>query len=117
MSVHGEYARALESLIARLRLSTHPNRDRWLGALEAARPDRNPDLSTAATACRALLHEIAATLEQSADHPPDGARTTAEDAAWLLDAHDHLLAHCRALLGPEGPAREPDQPSSTRSTR
>lgn len=117
MSVHGEYGRALESLIARVRLSTHPDRDRWLGALEAVRPDRNPDLSTAASACRALLHEIAATLEQGADHPSDGASTTAEDATWLLDAHDHLLAHCHAVLGPERPARPPDQPSSTRSTR
>ena len=117
MSVHGEYGRTLESLIARVRISTHPDRERWLGALEAARVDRNPDLSTAATACRTLLHEIAARLEQNPDHPPDGAAITVEEAAWLLEACEHLLAHCRAVLGPERPAREPDQLSSTRSTR
>ncbi len=117
MSVHGEYGRALESMIARVRISTHPDRERWLGALEAARVDRNPDLTTAATACRTLLHELAATLEHEADRPPEAAALTAEEATWLLDARSHLLAHCRAVLGPERPARAPAQPPSTRSTR
>lgn len=119
MSVHGEYGRALESMIARVRVSTHPERERWLGALEAARLDRNSDLSTAATACRALLQEIAATLdrERDAHSGPDAVPPTSEEPTWLLDAYDHLLAHCHAVLGPERPAREPDQPSSTRSTR
>jgi len=119
MSVHGEYGRALEAMIARVRVSTHPHRERWLEALEAARPNRNPDLSTAASACRALLQEIAATLEHERGpvSGPEPAALTPEEAAWLLDAHHHLLAHCRAVLGPERPAREPDQPSSIRSTR
>jgi len=117
MSVHGEYGRALESLIARVRISTHPDRERWLDALEAARVGRNPDLSTAARAGRTLLREFAAGLERSSEDPSSGAAVPSAEAGWLLEACDHLRAHCRAVLGPERPGDAPDQPSSTRSTR
>ena len=93
MSVHGEYSRALESLVARVRCLAREDRERWLSALEASRIERNPDLTRAATRCREALEAMAPTFGLS---PSDAATT---DAEMLREPFEHLLAHCRIVLG------------------
>ena len=102
MSVHGEYSRALENLLARVRVLSRTERDSWLQALEAARIDRHPDLTSAAETCREILESIADSLALSAPQP-DSA-----DAEWLREAYEHLVAHCQAVLGGRG-ERGPDR--------
>jgi hypothetical protein len=93
MSVHGEYSRALESLLSRVRELADPAAAEWIDALEGARVDRNPDLSTAATRCMDVLDALDAawSVTRSTD--------CEEDAHYLRDPFDHLRAHCRSLLG------------------
>src|SRR6056297_1474100 len=99
MSVQGEYARAPENLTARVRLSSRSERDEWLSSLEAARVERHPDLSSAAARAREALEVIGERLER------DAGDADAPDPGWMRDAHAHLLAHCRAILGDaSGPA-------------
>jgi hypothetical protein len=93
VSVHGEYSRALESLLARVRCLTREERERWLSALEEARVERNPDLTRAATRCRETLEAMAPTLGLSA------AEAASRDAEALREPFEHLLAHCRIVLG------------------
>lgn len=84
MSVHGEYARALESLIACVRALGESDRDGWLGRLEQARVERNPDLSAAARQARETLRDLAGIDSES---------------PRVAEASMHLLAHCRLILG------------------
>jgi hypothetical protein len=93
VSVHGEYSRALESLVARVRCVAHEERERWLSALEESRVERNPDLTRAATRCREALAAMAPTLGLSASD------ASARDAEGLREPFEHLLAHCRIVLG------------------
>jgi hypothetical protein len=81
MSVHGEYSRALETLIACVR--SLPDPESWLEQLENARVDRNPDLSAAARKSLESLQRLA-----EIEPPPR-----------LAEASTHLLSHCRMILG------------------
>lgn len=87
MSVHGEYSRALESLIACVRALQESDRDDWLGRLEQARVEGNPDLSAAAKRAREVLRDL------------DGIDS---ESPRLAEASTHLLAHCRLILGANG---------------
>lgn len=84
MSVHGEYARALENVIAVVEMlepaAAAPHRE----ALLRARLDHQPDLSSAARTARAALRDLSAI-------DVDGER--------LPTVAAHLDAHCRAILG------------------
>jgi hypothetical protein len=93
VSVHGEYHRSLESLIARVRRIDRPEREVWLARLEGARPDRHADLSAAARAGLAALEQLAADLGWKWS---DDASST---EAGLREPYTHLLAHCRIVLG------------------
>ena len=84
MSVHGEYSRALESLIACVRALEVPDRNDWLSRLEQARVERNHDLSAAAKQARETLRDLEGIDSQS---------------PRLAEASTHLLAHCRVVLG------------------
>ena len=84
MSVHGEYSRALASLIACVRALDANDREQWLRRLEQARVERHPDLSAAARQARAVLRDL------------EGCDSGSER---LAEARAHLLAHCRVILG------------------
>ncbi len=86
MSVHGEYCRALETMLDRLRSLSHPEVESWLERLEAARIGPHPDLSAAAGACLSVLKSI--------ERDPNARATEG-----LRDPHERLEAHCRAILG------------------
>ncbi|MFO0688872.1 MAG: hypothetical protein U0900_09200 [Myxococcota bacterium] len=92
MSVHGEYARALDGLIEALAASTRPDRAGWIEALEAARATQTRDLSTAARAAGTILDRLEADL--------DGGAPKRADDPNVRDACHHLRAHCHAILGP-----------------
>jgi hypothetical protein len=84
LSVHSEYSRALESLIACVRALDRPDRERWLERLTNARVDHNPDLSTAA---RTSLEAVSDLAETDVASPR------------VADASANLRAHCRMILG------------------
>jgi hypothetical protein len=84
MSVHGEYSRALETLIACVRALNRPDRDEWIERLERARVERNPDL----TAASKLAIEMRGPLEDLTEGAPPA-----------VDACERLLSHCRLILG------------------
>jgi hypothetical protein len=93
MSVHSEYARALNALLLGLsRLDTAEARD-WAEALGKARSSQNPDLSTAATLCVDVLDTIDEARSYSAE-----ARI-GPDLDPLREPYLQLRAHCRAVLG------------------
>lgn len=95
MSVHGEYARALAALIARLAESEHPDRADWLRALDGAHATTARSLSTAARRAREVLDRI---------EGGSGIDAIAGNDGELRDACHHLRAHCHAILGgPVGP--------------
>jgi hypothetical protein len=82
MSVHGEFSRTLEGVIDVLRSSHEPpEADAWRKALEEARLDTQPDLSSAARAALAIV---------------DGLNAPPERVAILAE---HLARHCRVILG------------------
>ena len=83
MSVHSEYGRALETLIASLRALNGADRETWLSRFVEARVDRQPDLTAAAR------HSVAAVRDLAATDP----------APRLVEASNNLLAHCRMILG------------------
>jgi hypothetical protein len=93
MSVHGEYARALEALLICVqRLETATAND-WASGLAEARSSQNPDLSTAAAACMRVLDAI--DVERSLSSRPG----IGPDVDPLREPFAHLHAHCRAVLG------------------
>lgn len=92
MSVHGEYARALASVIETVAESALRGREEILDALGAAKAMETRDLSTAARSARAIVDRIEAALE--------GGATNSTDHARVRDACHHLRAHCHAILGP-----------------
>jgi hypothetical protein len=93
MSVHGEYGRALETLISRMREVEGDSAPEWSTTLLDARIDRNPDLSTAASKCMVLLDQLDQSLHVTVEHERTG------NADYLRGPFDHLRAHCRSLLG------------------
>lgn len=98
LSVHGEYGRALEGLIAALRAWDDPSRGDWIARFEAARVGASPDLSGAARAALAALEPLSARVgpaEGAADaSAPGPARPTPLQEACL-----NLRSHCRIILG------------------
>lgn len=91
MSVHGEYSRSLENLIAALQPLEDTQGRSWQKSLESARLDSQPDLSAAARAAE----QAAAAIAPS---PP---------APHVEALRDHLLALCASVLG----RPRPDCPS------
>ena len=89
MSVHGEFSRALENLLAAVDMLAPDQAAPHRRALTAARLSAQPDLSSAA---RAAL-EAVARLE--------GVEVRGER---LPDLAAHLEAHCRVILGESDPA-------------
>ena len=100
MSVHGEYNRALESLLADLRKIDDLLAKDWIEALEAARTGRNADLTAAAKHCLAVLDAIDARRALSA-RPGIGP-----DTDPLREPFLHLRAHCHAILGLSDPGED-----------
>ncbi|MBK7950538.1 MAG: hypothetical protein IPK00_17715 [Deltaproteobacteria bacterium] len=97
MSVHGEYARSLASVLELLAEGELRGRDALLDALDAARATETRELSSAARTARAVLDRIDAALDE--------ARDAADDHARLREACHHLRAHCHAILGPPSGGR------------
>ncbi len=94
MSVHGEYNRALESLLASIRQLGDPLAGEWRERLDRARPGPELDLSSAAHRCLQVLRDIESTRSL-----PIGA----DDTGPLRASFEHLRMHCRVVLGiPEG---------------
>lgn len=87
MSVHGEYSRALETLIDHVRTLSHQDAVSWLQTLESARIDDQRDLSTAARTGLGLITRM----------QKDPVITQSKA---LREPIDHLEAHIRAILGP-----------------
>lgn len=84
MSVHGEYSRALETLIVCVRAVDRPERTSWLERLENARVDGSPDLSTAARRSLEALRDLSA-IELGSPR--------------VSEALENLRSHCRVILG------------------
>ena len=84
MSVHGEFGRALENLLAAVDMLPPAEAAPHRAALERARLSAQPDLSSAARSARDALRGLSAV-----DVPGDRLAALAE----------HLDAHCRAILG------------------
>lgn len=88
MSVHGEYGRALEEVIAAVEWMAPSARAPLQEALVAARLGNQPDLSAAARAALNALEALPVTSDV------------------LSERAEHLGAHCRAILGePRGPGQ------------
>ena len=101
MSVHGEYNRSLEALLISVRrLRDETLGGEWADALEAARSGRHADLSTAATACLDALESMDAASELSS---PTGASSEVDS---LREPYQHLMAHCRSILGVSSPTHD-----------
>lgn len=84
MSVHGEYSRALEHVIACLRAVEGEAAARVRESFEGARIEGQPDLSQAARSARDALGKLSA-LDL--------------DSPRLAESAEHLQAHCRVILG------------------
>lgn len=87
MSVHGEFGRALENLLAAVEMLPPAQASPHRAALERARLSDQPDLSSAARTALEALHGLAE-LDVERDR--------------LTALAGHLDAHCRAILGLRG---------------
>ena len=96
MSVHGEYSRALEALLASIRQIKTDGAAQWVTSLEAARISQHEDLSTAARECLSALDPIEKHRGLSA------AAGVGPDSDPLREPYQHLVAHCRSILGTPG---------------
>ena len=83
MSVHGEYSRALETLIVAVRALEAADREPWLQRFTEARVDRQPDLSAAARQSVEVIRDL----------------ETTQSAPRIVDLCANLLAHCQMILG------------------
>lgn len=93
MSVHGEYARALEALLICVQRLETATAEQWATGLTQARSSQNPDLSSAAKACMRVLDSIEAERSLSSPAP------AGPDLDPLREPFVHLRGHCRAVLG------------------
>ena len=108
MSVHGEYSRALETLIAIVRALPDAQRKTWTPRLESARVSAHENLSDAAKQALRVLQELS---EDAPGLPPlgtslDGEGGGLEPGSRWHQAQSHLRAHCFVILGkpdPESP--------------
>lgn len=106
MSVHGEYARALGGVLARLAEWQTPEGQSLRLAFEAAEATPTRDLSLAARQARVALGALDAWLGSGRGELAGGDRSGPDagaDAAALREACRHLQAHCDAILGVERP--------------
>lgn len=94
MSVHGEYSRALENVVSQLEALADERAPAWATQLSDARVARHPDLTSAARACLDALSSMQRDGRDPDEVSPAGARADA-----LEGAIEHLLAHCRIVLG------------------
>ena len=101
MSVHGEYSRALEALLAVLRQLGDPPAGAWIAGLERARPGPGLDLSGAANRCLRVLRDI-----ESTGSLPSRIGETDPPHDPLRAPFEHLHAHCRIVLGIPDETRE-----------
>lgn len=97
MSVHGEFGRAVERVIACIEMIDRPEAIAWRERIEAARISNQPDLSKAAQtafdALDSILRDPACPVESE----------------LLAEAAEHLRAHCRAILGLREPESAPER--------
>ncbi len=93
MSVHNEYGRALEALLTSIRRIESEDAQQWATDLEAARFGQHGNLSVAAKQCLIALDRI------NADRDLWGPPGVGPDVDPLRDPYQHLLAHCRSILG------------------
>ncbi len=84
MSVHAEFGRALETLLAAVDMLPAAQAAPHRAALERARLSSQPDLSSAARAALEALDGLAG-VDVAGDR--------------LEALSEHLAAHCRAVLG------------------
>ena len=84
MSVHGEFGRALENLLAAVEMLPPDQASAHLEALSQARVSAQPDLSSAARVALQALADL------------DDVQVSGDRLSELAD---HLDAHCRAILG------------------
>ncbi len=93
MSVHGEYARALEALLICVKQLDSPHARVWASDLAESRTSQNADLSAAARACSRVLDAI------DAERSLSSAKRPGPDSDPLREPFLSLRAHCRAILG------------------
>lgn len=95
MSVHGEYNRALDTVVERLRERSRRDADAWADRLAGTRcgPDAEADLSTAARTCLGLVEKL------ESDPALAGSSDDAVGSARWRAALEHLRAHCHVILG------------------
>lgn len=104
MSVHGEYARALGGVLARLAEWQTPECESMRLAFESAEATPTRNLSMAARQARVALAAVDAWLGRAALEGRDRSGPHPRpDAAPLREACRHLHAHCDAILGVECP--------------
>ena len=84
MSVHSEYGRTLENVLAAVEMLEPERGEPHRAALERARLGAQPDLESAA---RAALEAL------------EGLAGIAVAGERLTEVADHLDAHCRVILG------------------
>jgi hypothetical protein len=102
MSVHGEYARALNSVLEGLSGWEDRAQAAWSQAFLEARVTEERDLSTAARTALSVLDRFEAALRApTADARADGIpdRMGLSASSPLRDACHRLRAHCHAIVG------------------
>ena len=101
MSVHGEYSRALRSVLERLEECEGLVGREWRDTLDGAQLRADLDLSTAARAAIAGVTRLEAELSDAGAVVEVAAISAADRARLqpLRDACHHLHAHCHAILG------------------
>ncbi|MAG31240.1 MAG: hypothetical protein CL908_10180 [Deltaproteobacteria bacterium] len=100
MSVHGEYSRALETLVTLVQHLEDPRAPEWVELLEHARVEEQRDLTGAARCCIAALDRVEAVPEASPT-PSDPSRPAGDSAN--REAH--------GVVGSHSHPREDDRPT------
>lgn len=93
MSVHGEYSRAIQSLLTIVEKLEVGDSKKWVGAINQVRSSQHPDLSSAARACVQLLEAL------DAERGLSSIQEIGPDSDPLREPFFHLLGHCKAILG------------------
>ena len=103
MSVHGEYSRALRSVLERLEECEGLVGREWRDTLDGAQLRPELDLSSAARVAIAGVAGLEAELSHAGAAVEVAAISAADRARLqpLRDACHHLHAHCHAILGGE----------------
>ena len=101
MSVHGEYSRALRSVLEQLGECEALVGREWQHTLDAAQLRPDGDLSTAARAALAGVARLETDLDRAGAAVEAAANSNLGRARLepLRDACHNLRAHCHAILG------------------